>query len=61
MKKLADRYDEIQNAAEKLGTRLLDIHMSLQILTTPFIPFFRICEAGLFDLKKNKLVDLIIE
>jgi adenine deaminase len=60
IQRIAEKFDEIQNAAEKLGTRLTDVRMSLQVLTSPSIPFLRICEEGLFDLKQNKLVDLIV-
>ena len=61
MGQVAGKYDDIQRAAQKLGTTLLDIHMSLQVLTTPSIPFFRICEEGLFDLKRNRFVNLVVE
>jgi adenine deaminase len=60
MERIAGKFDDIQHMAEKLGTKLPDIHMSLQVLTSPSIPFLRICEEGLFDLKKNKLVELIV-
>jgi adenine deaminase len=60
MELIARKYDEIQQTAENLGTRLPDIHMTLQILATPSIPFLRICEAGLFDLRQNKFVNLIL-
>ena len=56
---IAGKYDDIQRAAQKLGTTLTDIHMSLQILATPSIPFIRVCEEGLFDLKTNKFVSLL--
>ncbi len=61
MEVIADKYDGIQQAAESLGTKLPALHMTLQILSTPFIPFFRISEVGLFDLAKNKLVSLVAE
>ena len=35
MGQVAGKYDDIQRAAQKLGTTLPDIHMSLQELTTP--------------------------
>jgi adenine deaminase len=61
MEFIAGKYDDIQHAAQKFGTKLPDIHMSLQVLATPSIPFLRICEEGLFDLKQNKFVSLIAE
>jgi adenine deaminase len=61
IEQIAGKFDEIQKAAEDLGTSLPGIYMSLQVLTTPSIPFLRISEDGLFDLKQNKVVDLIIK
>jgi adenine deaminase len=61
MEFIAEKYADIQRAAQNLGTMLPDIHMSLQVLVTPSIPFLRICEEGLFDLKQNKFVSLIVE
>ena len=61
MGQVAGKYDNIQRATQKLGTTLQDIHMSLQVLTTPSIPSFRICEEGLFDLKRNRFVNLVVE
>jgi adenine deaminase len=58
---VARKIKEIQQAAATLGTGLPDIHLSLQVLVTPSIPFLRICEEGLFNLKKNELVSLEIE
>jgi adenine deaminase len=58
---IAGKYDEIQRAAESLGTKLPAVHMSLQILSTPFIPFFRLSEAGYFDLSKNEFRGLMVE
>jgi hypothetical protein len=39
MGQVAGKYDNIQRATQKLGTTLQDIHMSLQMLTTPSMPF----------------------
>jgi adenine deaminase len=57
---IADKLDDIQRTAETLGTRLPDIRLSLEILATPSIPFLRICEQGLFDLRQNKLVSFFV-
>jgi adenine deaminase len=57
---IADKLDDIQRTAEELGTRLPDIRLSLEILATPSIPFLRICEQGLFDLRQNKLVSFFV-
>ena len=58
---IAGKYDEIQQAAESLGTKLPMAQMSLRILSTPFIPFFRMSEAGYYDLSKNEFVGLFVE
>ncbi len=57
---IANKFDDIQRTAEELGTRLPDIRLSLAILATPSIPFLRICEQGLFDLRQNKLVNFFV-
>jgi adenine deaminase len=57
---IAGKLDDIQRTAEELGTKLTDIRLSLEILATPSIPFLRICEQGLFDLRQNKLVGFFV-
>jgi adenine deaminase len=32
----------------------------MAVLPTPAIPFLRICESGLFNLRENKFVELIV-
>lgn len=60
METLASKLDDIQQAATDLGGNLPDIRITLSVLSTPAIPFLRICESGLFDLKQNRFVDLIV-
>jgi adenine deaminase len=60
MEVIANKLDDIQRTAEELGTRLPDIRLSLEVLATPAIPFLRICEQGLFDLRQNKLVTFFV-
>jgi adenine deaminase len=60
METIANKLNDIQRTAEELGTRLPDIRLSLEVLATPSIPFLRICERGLFDLKQNKLVSFFV-
>jgi adenine deaminase len=43
-----------------LGSPLSDAHLILFVFTSPAIPFLRISEQGLVDLKENRVVDLII-
>jgi adenine deaminase len=61
MKIVADRLHEIQRAATELGCNTPDIRTTLAVLSTPAIPFLRICEHGLFNLRQNQFVDLIVE
>jgi len=61
METVADRLHEIQRAAADLGCNSPDIRTTLAVLTTPAIPFLRICERGLFNLRQNQFVDLIVE
>jgi adenine deaminase len=60
METIADKLRCIQQAATDLGGNLPDIRITLAVLPTPAIPFLRICESGLFNLKDNRFVDLIV-
>ena len=60
MEFIAGKFNEIQQTAESLGTKLPMVQMSLRVLTTPFIPFFRMSEEGYFDLSKNEVVGLVV-
>ncbi|MFC1925448.1 adenine deaminase C-terminal domain-containing protein [Chloroflexota bacterium] len=57
---IGQRCKDIQQRAVELGTSLQDIYVSVIALSTTVIPFLRICEAGLIDAKKGKLLDLIV-
>jgi adenine deaminase len=60
METIADKLERIQKAANGLGARSTDIRLTLAVLPTPAIPFLRICESGLFDLRENSFVELIV-
>jgi adenine deaminase len=60
MEAIASGLYDIQQAATDLGCSLPDIRTTLATLTSPAIPFLRICESGLFNLQKNSFVDLIV-
>ena len=60
IEELCRRFEEIQQKAVELGSSLADIHLSLTALTTNAIPFLRICESGLMDIKSGELVDLFV-
>ena len=57
----AERLKAIQEKAEQLGFRYTDAVLTLATLTSPAIPFFRISEDGLVDMKKGEVVGLIVQ
>jgi adenine deaminase len=57
---LAQKENAIQQKMANLGCPFRDAHLSLIILTSPAIPFLRICEDGLIDTKRMERLDLII-
>ena len=57
---LAQKLDDVQQKATQLGIPFPDAHLTLTTLTTPAIPFFRICEAGLVRVREGEFVDLIV-
>jgi adenine deaminase len=61
MEVLADKLTDIQQTALKMGCTSPDIRTTLSALTSGAIPFLRICESGLYDVKLNKIVDLIVD
>jgi adenine deaminase len=61
MEKLAEQLTGFQVAATTLGCRWPDIRTLLSVLPSPAIPYLRICEAGLFNIRHNKLVSLLVE
>jgi len=58
---LADATSELTVAAVDLGIPFPDPMLSLITLTGAAIPFLRICEEGLVNLKDGRRVDLIVE
>ncbi len=61
METIANELYHIQQAAVNLGCTLPDIRTALAILSTPAIPYLRICEHGLFSLRVNQFVELIVD
>ena len=57
---IAEKFKRIQQAAVGLGAKSPNFALTLDTLPTPAIPFLRICESGLFDLKENRFVVLIV-
>ncbi len=56
---LLQKLEKFQQAAADLGSPFENTHLTLMTLTTPAIPFFRICEDGLFDVRTNSRVEFI--
>jgi adenine deaminase len=57
---VADKFKRIQQAAAGFGAKSPNFSLTLETLTTPAIPFLRICSSGLFDLKENRFVSLMV-
>ncbi len=57
---IAERLNDIQAKARALGFRFTDAALTLAVLTTAAIPFLRLSEEGLVDVKTGKVVDLIL-
>ncbi len=58
MERIGEKYEELKSAAGDLGIGFPDPVLSLLTLTGAAIPFLRICEQGLVDLKTGERVDL---
>ncbi len=52
---------DIHNRLKEMGVALSDPLLSLATLTTAAIPFFRICEEGLYDFKTGETLGLTTE
>ena len=61
MEILVERLNNIQRAAAGLGCKLPEVRITLTFLTSGAIPFLRICEQGLIDVRQNRIVDLITD
>jgi len=57
---LAAKFKRLQETAAGLGAKSPNFGLTLDTLPSPAIPFLRICESGLFNLKENRFVDLIV-
>ena len=58
---IARELDAIQQAAADLGFPYPDVRTTLAVLTTPAIPFLRMCEDGLFSINQNDFVSLLVD
>ncbi|NIQ38668.1 MAG: amidohydrolase family protein [Proteobacteria bacterium] len=57
---IADRIDEIENACKTLGSSLQRPYLTIQTLAFTGLPFLRLTDKGLLDLRKKQLVDVIV-
>jgi adenine deaminase len=60
LEELCRQSDKLQQRATELGAIPPNVHISLSALTTGAIPFFRICETGLMDIRKGEIVRLMV-
>lgn len=60
LEELLRQGEELQEAAAGLGSPFPNTHLTLMTLTSPAIPFFRICEEGLFDIRTNSRVEFVV-
>jgi adenine deaminase len=61
MKDLVEQFENVTQAAQKQGIFFRDPVLSLITLTGAAIPYLRICEEGLVNLKSGKNVSLFVE
>ena len=61
MENIVQMIDAIQEKMAALGCPLPDASLTLTIFSSPAIPFLRISEGGLMDLRKGEFVDLVVE
>jgi adenine deaminase len=61
MEVLAGTLSRVQQAAAGLGCVSEDIRTTLSVLTTPAIPYLRLSESGLFDVRANRPVELVVD
>jgi adenine deaminase len=60
MEETAQRLNAIQEKAEALGFPYPDAALTLATLTSPAIPFLRISEDGLVDVRSGQFVALLV-
>ena len=53
--------EDINEAASKIGVPFDDPLTTLSTLTTAAIPYLRICEEGLVNLKNDKTLGVIVD
>jgi adenine deaminase len=61
MEDLIQRFEDVTRAARKLGVPFPEPILSLITLTGAAIPYLRICEEGLVNLKDGKTLSLFYQ
>ncbi|UCE55976.1 MAG: adenine deaminase [Desulfobacterales bacterium] len=61
MEAIAQKSQELKDAVSNLGVPFPDPFLSLIVLTGAAIPYFRICEEGLVNLKDGKKLPLFVK
>jgi adenine deaminase len=59
LKVIAGRVEEIKQKARELGCPFANPDLTLATISTPAIPFLRLCEDGLVDIRSGEIIDLI--
>lgn len=57
----AKKLNLIQHEAKELGIEFTDLPRTMAVISSGAIPFIRISENGLFDIKNNKTLSLFLE
>jgi adenine deaminase len=60
LEETTERLDYIQEKSRELGIEYSDLPRTMAVLTSGAIPFLRISEEGLIDIKNNIIVSLIV-
>lgn len=58
---LAEKQERMLSLLKQNGSCREDPTLSIQTLSATFLPFFKICEKGLVDTRKNALVSIFVE
>lgn len=58
IKETAKKVRDLKRAAQSIGCKIKEPFMQLSFLTLPVIPYLKITDKGLFDVKKFKHIDL---
>ena len=60
MEVLSEKIDDLERAFKKLGSPLARAYLVIQTLAFTGLPFLRLTDKGLLDLRKRQMVDVII-